>query len=73
MTESSSGKDQEPRDQTGTSADPDAPDDEQQSRDDGSAEGQHDEDMSAPPGPAEEKDRQTEDDRGLTTDTSPSD
>jgi len=31
------------------------------------------EDMSAPPGPAEEKDRKTPDDRGLTTDTSPSD
>ena len=31
------------------------------------------EDMNAPPGPAEEKDRKTPDDRGLTTDTSPSD
>ncbi|MGM0931301.1 MAG: hypothetical protein ACQEXN_16560 [Actinomycetota bacterium] len=71
MTESN--QDNEPGDQTGTSADGDAPEDKQPGTESAKPRDKGTEDMSAPPGPAEEKDRQTPDDRGLTTDTSPSD
>jgi hypothetical protein len=69
MTESN--QDEEPRGQEGPSEDVGIPEDETET--DSAAKAGDTDDMSAPPGPAEEKDRKTPDDRGLTTDTSPSD
>ncbi|TJY67267.1 hypothetical protein E4J89_15350 [Arthrobacter sp. CAU 1506] len=70
MTESN--EDKKPRDPEDTSGDVGIPEDETSHT--GSAAKPGDtEDASAPAGPAEEKDRKTQDDRGLTTDTSPSD
>jgi hypothetical protein len=70
MTESN--EDKKPRGQQDSSAEADVPEDETPQADSAAKPGDT-EDMSAPPGPAEEKDRKTPDDRGLTTDTSPSD
>ena len=70
MTESN--QDKEPRGQQDPAADVGVPEDEALQTDSEAKPGDK-EDMSAPPGPAEEKDRKTPDDRGLTTDTSPSD
>jgi hypothetical protein len=75
MTESNEEK--RPQGQEDPSADAGVPDDATSPADSvaeaSAAEAGDTEDMSAPPGPAEEKDRKTPDDRGLTTDTSPSD
>jgi hypothetical protein len=70
MTESN--EDKNPRDEKDPSADAGVPEDEMLPTGSEAKPGDT-EDMSAPPGPAEEKDRKTPDDRGLTTDTSPSD
>lgn len=70
MTESN--EDQERRGQADPSADAGVPEDETLPPDSEAKPGDK-EDKNAPPGPAEEKDRKTPDDRGLTTDTSPSD
>ncbi|MFT4470641.1 hypothetical protein ACMX2H_12115 [Arthrobacter sulfonylureivorans] len=69
MTESN--EDKRPRDPEDTSEEVGIP--EETSRTGSAAKPGDTEDASAPPGPAEEKDRKTQDDRGLTTDTSPSD
>ena len=68
MTESN--EDKSPRGQKDPSADAAVPEEESSQTDSEAKPG--DKDMNAPPGPAEEKDRKTPDDRGLTTDTSPS-
>lgn len=71
MTENDNGQVKDPRDQSGTAADP--PDAQEQQAADSAPEPEGKEGMNIAPGPAEEKDRETPDDRGLTTDTSPSD